>query len=106
MQINSQEGRQDDLSNERWRELRWLGSVFQIPYNVDVSSTKCRSKPHPELSGVAMRVAREMSPSLCIVLLLMLTLSAASAQNKRPRVRNIVLVHGAWVDGSGWKGVY
>jgi pimeloyl-ACP methyl ester carboxylesterase len=22
------------------------------------------------------------------------------------RVRNIVLVHGAWVDGSGWKGVY
>jgi pimeloyl-ACP methyl ester carboxylesterase len=23
-----------------------------------------------------------------------------------PRVRNIVLVHGAWADGSGWKGVY
>jgi len=22
------------------------------------------------------------------------------------RVRNIVLVHGAWADGSGWKGVY
>jgi pimeloyl-ACP methyl ester carboxylesterase len=29
-----------------------------------------------------------------------------SAQNAAPRVRNIVLVHGAWVDGSGWKGVY
>ena len=29
-----------------------------------------------------------------------------SAQNKKPRVRNIVLVHGAWADGSGWKGVY
>jgi pimeloyl-ACP methyl ester carboxylesterase len=28
------------------------------------------------------------------------------AQNAAPRVRNIVLVHGAWVDGSGWKGVY
>ena len=27
------------------------------------------------------------------------------AQNAAPRVRNVVLVHGAWVDGSGWKGV-
>jgi pimeloyl-ACP methyl ester carboxylesterase len=46
-----------------------------------------------------------MSKSLCIVLLL-LSCCAGSAQNKEPRVRNIVLVHGAWVDGSGWKGVY
>jgi pimeloyl-ACP methyl ester carboxylesterase len=29
-----------------------------------------------------------------------------SAQNESHRVRNIVLVHGAWADGSGWKGVY
>src|SRR5438128_9866909 len=43
--------------------------------------------------------------SLCIVLLL-LTGGALSAQNQAPRVRNIVLVHGAWADGSGWKGVY
>ena len=28
------------------------------------------------------------------------------AQDKGHRVRNIVLVHGAWADGSGWKGVY
>jgi hypothetical protein len=53
----------------------------------------------------AMRVARGMSQSLYIALLL-LTLSVASAQNERRRVRNIVLVHGAWVDISGWKGVY
>ncbi len=46
-----------------------------------------------------------MSKSLCIVLLL-LACCTGSAQNKEPRVRNIVLVHGAWVDGSGWKGVY
>lgn len=46
-----------------------------------------------------------MSHSLCIVLLLV-TCGGVSAQNKGPRVRNIVLVHGAWVDGSGWKGVY
>ena len=52
-----------------------------------------------------MRVIRGISQSLCIGLLL-LTYGARSAQNEARRVRNIVLVHGAWVDGSGWKGVY
>ena len=31
---------------------------------------------------------------------------AASAQNEKHRIQNIVLVHGAWADGSGWKVVY
>ena len=40
-----------------------------------------------------------------------MTCCARSAQHRAPqngehRVRNIVLVHGAWADGSGWKGVY
>jgi pimeloyl-ACP methyl ester carboxylesterase len=52
-----------------------------------------------------MRVVRGISQSLGIVLLL-LTCCALSAQNEERRVRNIVLVHGAWADGSGWKGVY
>jgi pimeloyl-ACP methyl ester carboxylesterase len=34
------------------------------------------------------------------------TCGALSAQSQAHRVRNIVLVHGAWADGSGWKGVY
>jgi pimeloyl-ACP methyl ester carboxylesterase len=51
-----------------------------------------------------MRVVQGMSRSLCIGLLL-LTCGALSAQTDQ-RVRNIVLVHGAWADGSGWKGVY
>jgi hypothetical protein len=38
--------------------------------------------------------------------LLLLSCGALSAQNEDHRVRNIVLVHGAWADGSGWKGVY
>src|SRR6201987_3109598 len=46
-----------------------------------------------------------ISQFLCIVLLL-LTCGALSAQSEKGRVRNIVLVHGAWADGSGWKGVY
>jgi len=52
-----------------------------------------------------MRVAQGMSWCSCIVLLL-LTCGALSAQNEDHRVRNVVLVHGAWADGSGWKGVY
>ena len=47
---------------------------------------------------------RRFSQSLCIVLLL-LTCCTLSAQSEKGRVRNIVLVHGAWADGSGWKGV-
>src|SRR5258708_660800 len=53
----------------------------------------------------AMRLVRGMHRSLCVVLLV-LTCGALSAQNEEHRVRNIVLVHGAWADGSGWKGVY
>jgi pimeloyl-ACP methyl ester carboxylesterase len=52
-----------------------------------------------------IRAVPGISQSLCIVLSL-LTCGALSAQNQQHRVRNIVLVHGAWADGSGWKGVY
>jgi pimeloyl-ACP methyl ester carboxylesterase len=38
--------------------------------------------------------------------LLLIGCATLSAQNEKPRVRNIVLVHGAWADGSGWKSVY
>ena len=32
--------------------------------------------------------------------------STANSQAQKADVKNIVLVHGAWADGSGWKGVY
>jgi len=51
-----------------------------------------------------MRVARGVSQFLCIAWPL-LTCCTLSAQSEKGRVRNIVLVHGAWADGSGWKGV-
>ena len=60
------------------------------------------------MNGV--RVARGMSRSLCIASLLLtccaLSAQNLSGQNNDHRVRNIVLVHGAWADGSGWKGVH
>jgi pimeloyl-ACP methyl ester carboxylesterase len=49
-----------------------------------------------------MRVALRVFHLICIVVLLF----ALSAQTDDHPVRNIVLVHGAWADGSGWKGVY
>jgi pimeloyl-ACP methyl ester carboxylesterase len=52
-----------------------------------------------------VRVGRGMSQSLCIAFLLSICCTLP-AQNEEHRVRNIVLVHGAWADGSGWKGVY
>src|SRR3989441_1594487 len=56
--------------------------------------------------GGTMRVVRAMSRSGCIVVLSLLPCRALTAQNAEHRIRNIVLVHGAWADGSGWKGVY
>jgi len=64
-----------------------------------------------------MRVVRGMSPSLFIAVMLFTGCARSvqnddsaqnddTAQNEDHRVRNIVLVHGAWADGSGWKGVY
>jgi hypothetical protein len=51
------------------------------------------------------RVLRGLSQSLCVVLALS-TCYSLSAQTNTHRVQNIVLVHGAWADGSGWKGVH
>ena len=32
--------------------------------------------------------------------------STPTLQGQKPEVKNVVLVHGAWADGSGWKGVF
>jgi pimeloyl-ACP methyl ester carboxylesterase len=32
--------------------------------------------------------------------------SAPNLQAQKSEVKNIVLVHGAWADGSGWRGVH
>jgi pimeloyl-ACP methyl ester carboxylesterase len=58
-----------------------------------------------QINSRRMSVRRRMFQFLCIAVLL-LTCGALSAQNDDHRVRNIVLVHGAWADGSGWKDVY
>jgi len=58
-----------------------------------------------------MGAARRMLRLLCVEFLLLgglLSGQSLSAQNNNEehRVRNVVLVHGAWADGSGWSGVY
>jgi pimeloyl-ACP methyl ester carboxylesterase len=52
-----------------------------------------------------VRAAQGMSLALCIAFLL-LPSCALAAQDAHHPVKNIVLVHGAWADGSGWEGVY
>ena len=52
-----------------------------------------------------MRAVRGICQSICVILL-QLTCGVLSAQRPERGVKNIVLVHGAWADGSGWKGVY
>src|SRR6202161_2231453 len=52
-----------------------------------------------------MRAVRGICQSVCVILLL-LSCGVLSAQTSGTPIKNIVLVHGAWADGSGWKGVY
>jgi pimeloyl-ACP methyl ester carboxylesterase len=47
-----------------------------------------------------------MLKPLFIIGLLLVSCLTVRAQDKPSPTRNIVLVHGAWADGSGWKGVY
>ena len=47
-----------------------------------------------------------MSKPWCVIGVCLLSCLTASPQKEAPPIRNIVLVHGAWADGSGWKGVY
>ena len=47
-----------------------------------------------------------MTKLLFITGISLLTCCMAAGEKEAARVRNIVLVHGAWADGSGWKGVH
>jgi len=50
---------------------------------------------------------RSASLAATAILILLVALSIVRPiQAQRAPVKNIVLVHGAWADGSGWKGVY
>ena len=54
---------------------------------------------------IPMRLAMRITQALLLPVLL-LTSPNLWAQNAQNHVRNVVLIHGAWADGSGWKGVY
>ena len=54
-----------------------------------------------------MRPARNLPGILSLLCLVLLApVCPLAAQNEGHRIRNVVLVHGAWADGSGWRGVY
>jgi pimeloyl-ACP methyl ester carboxylesterase len=41
-----------------------------------------------------------------MMLFAFILLGTQTSRAQKPAVKNIVLVHGAWADGSGWQGVY
>jgi hypothetical protein len=53
----------------------------------------------------ALMIANYVKAGLICLCLGMLNNSVA-AQTAGPPIKNIVLVHRAWADGSGWKGFY
>ena len=77
-----------------------------------ISKSVCGGIVELSESAKPVRAARGLPRVLCIAGLLLaccvLSLQSLSVQknNEEHGVRNIVLVHGAWADGSGWKGLY
>src|SRR6202030_4702705 len=92
-------------NSTRTRRANRLSNALSNFLTTNLSNQFAKRNAKMSNSMKSTRVARGISQSLCIVLLL-LSCGALSAQNQEHRVRNIVLVHGAWADASGWKGVY
>ena len=46
------------------------------------------------------------SLSACVAFVAALSLISAAVPASAAPIENIVLVHGAWVDASGWKAIY
>jgi len=57
------------------------------------------------LAKTNSRFLRLAKAALCLIAFIAI-LAVISASAQSVPVKNIVLVHGAWADGSGWKGVY
>jgi pimeloyl-ACP methyl ester carboxylesterase len=56
--------------------------------------------------SVLTKVARRPGGMIKVFSMMLLACTGLAAQTAPARVKNIVLVHGAWADGSGWRGVY
>jgi pimeloyl-ACP methyl ester carboxylesterase len=78
-------------------------TVFQKHNDLPIKESK--RTPIFLMKAEPLRIPRETFWCL-YVLLLLFACCTLSAQSEEHHVRNIVLVHGAWADGSGWRGVY
>jgi pimeloyl-ACP methyl ester carboxylesterase len=68
--------------------------------------SRVHSAGHPSLcQGVNPSLWSVLKVGLVCAVLFAVT-AGASIHAQTTGVKNIVLVHGAWADGSGWKGVY
>jgi pimeloyl-ACP methyl ester carboxylesterase len=67
-----------------------------------VSETACRTQQQKELEIVMFNQPAVFTTLLCAAFLS----STPNLKAQHSEVKNIVLVHGAWADGSGWRAVY
>jgi pimeloyl-ACP methyl ester carboxylesterase len=79
--------------------LRELGvrNMFGVPQNFDDLNLRiCITKPR------RTQALARLATIVCVAVLS----GIPKLQAQKSDVKNIVLVHGAWADGSGWRGVY
>jgi hypothetical protein len=106
--IDFVEGKASDLS--RFSE-RSFDLVLNLDGAISFSGFHALKAIQERTCHCACEMSNSMRPlqvavRISHIVLLLLTCGVLSAQNQEHRVRNIVPVHGAWADGSGWKGVY
>ena len=82
--------------NARLRELG-VRNMFGVPENFN--------DIHPRISTAKPRRTRSLARFATILCVAVLSI-IPKLQAQKPEVKNVVLVHGAWADGSGWRGVY
>lgn len=69
-------------------------------------SPQCVGWPMSSGCWLAQDARSKIAHSSLALVGLFVTLAGISLQSQTVVVKNVVLVHGAWADGSGWKGVY
>jgi pimeloyl-ACP methyl ester carboxylesterase len=74
--------------------------IFGVPEKFDDVNLRICIAKHIRTEGLARFAI--IATILCVAVLS----SIPKSQAQESEVKNIVLVHGAWADGSGWRGVY
>jgi hypothetical protein len=103
MQIQAKTRKDRPPRKRTYPSSGWLFQIVEPFPGVDASAWPSY-QAHRQISSTG-RI--DMKPlKACLPIIAALCLVSAAVPARAEPLKNIVLVHGAWVDASGWKAVY